>query len=91
MRLDGVIWEVSCREESFAAWWVGQDDLIDLFPIQFIWFSFPSAERWGREVDCCWVQCGVWWCWGLVICYGVNVFLGCDSVTAKYFKLKRTF
>lgn len=51
MRPDGVIWEVSCREQSFAAWWVGQDDLIDLFPVQFIWFSFPYAEGWGREVD----------------------------------------
>jgi len=49
VRLDGVVWEVSSREQSFAVWWVGQEDRIDRLPVQFTGFSFPAAERWGRE------------------------------------------
>lgn len=59
-------------------WWVGRDDLIGLFPVQFIWFSFPNAERWE----------GRWWAAGVrdwPFAMGAHVFLGCDSAIPGYF------
>lgn len=65
LRLDGAIWEVSCRDQPCAPCWVGQDDLIGLFPAWFIWISFPNAEQWE----------GRWWAAGGLLVLGIGHLL----------------